>query len=305
MTGPPEVAGEVWLIANPLAGAGRGARHASLATKALRDAGIPCRLIHPSSTADTTRTAAEAVAAGPRAVVACGGDGTVHAVLQGLIGSDVPLGIVAGGSGDDIAAGLGFATGDGDNIATGLVRALGVAPIRLIDVGEVTADDGTRRYFLGVLSTGFDSSVNERANTMSRLGGQRYNIAIVRELASFTALDYTVDIDGEIHTGPGMLVSVGNGPRYGGGMRVCPDALSDDGLLDVTWLGAVSKPTFLRVFPSVFKGTHIHHPAVRTYRGRTFRISAAGQLAYADGERIGPLPISISVHAGALRVLPA
>ena len=101
-----------------------------------------------------------------------------------------------------------------------------------------------------------------------------------------------------------MLVSVGNGSRYGGGMRICPDARSDDGLLDVTWLGAVSKPTFLRVFPSVFRGTHVEHPAVRTFRGRSMRIAAEGQIAYADGERIGPLPVEIEVRPSALRVLP-
>jgi diacylglycerol kinase (ATP) len=140
---------------------------------------------------------------------------------------------------------------------------------------------------------------------MTRLGGQRYNIAIVRELASFHPLSYLVDIDGESISGLGMLVSVGNGPRYGGGMRICPDARPDDGLLDITWLGAVSKTTFLRVFPSVFKGTHIHHPAVRTYRGRAMTISAAGQMAYADGERIGPLPVVIEVRPATLRVLSA
>jgi diacylglycerol kinase (ATP) len=299
------VPGDVWLIANPQAGGGRGSRHASVAAKALHDAQIPCRLVHPSSTSDTTRSAAEAVAAGARAVVACGGDGTVHAALQALVGTPVPLGIVAGGSGDDIAAGLGYPTGDADRIAAFLVRSLDTDALRTVDVGEARTLDGTRRYFLGVLSTGFDSSVNERANAMTRLGGQRYNIAIVRELASFRPLSYRVDIDGESISGLGMLVSVGNGPRYGGGMRICPDARPDDGLLDVTWLGAVSKTTFLRVFPSVFKGTHIHHPAVRTYRGRAMTIAAAGQMAYADGERIGPLPVEIDVRPATLRVLSA
>ena len=176
--------------------------------------------------------------------------------------------------------------------------------MRVLDVGAARSDDGVERFFLGVLSTGFDSSVNERANAMRRLAGHRYNIAIVRELASFRALDYDVVIDGVRERAPGMLVSVGNGSRYGGGMRICPDALSDDGLLDVTWLGAVSKPTFLRVFPSVFRGTHVEHPAVRTFRGRSIRIAAEGQIAYADGERIGPLPVEIEVRPSALRVLP-
>jgi diacylglycerol kinase (ATP) len=298
------VSGEVWLVVNPQAGGGRGARHASVVANALRLAGVPCRLVQPTSAGDTTLAALRAVRAEARAVIACGGDGTVHAVLQAMVGSAVPMGLVAGGSGDDIAAGLGHPINGAEAIAAGLVAALASGRERLLDVGFARSGDGQERYFLGVLSTGFDSSVNERANAMPRLGGHRYNVAIARELASFRALDYDVVIDGVHQQGPGMLVSVGNGSRYGGGMRVCPDAIPDDGLLDVTWLGAVSKPTFLRVFPSVFKGTHVDHPAVRTFRGRSLRIAAPGQVAYADGERIGPLPVEIEVRPGALRVLP-
>jgi diacylglycerol kinase (ATP) len=298
------VGADVWLIANPLAGDGRGARHASVVARTLQQAGVPCRLVQPSSAADSTAAASTAIRAGARAVVACGGDGTVNAVLQAMVGSPVPMGMVAGGSGDDIAAGLGYPTHGAETIAAAFVESLTRGDHRLLDVGFARSDDGVERHFLGVLSTGFDSSVNERANSMRRLAGHRYNVAIIRELASFRALDYEVVIDGVRESAPGMLVSVGNGSRYGGGMRVCPDALPDDGLLDVTWLGAVSKPTFLRVFPSVFRGTHVEHPAVRTFRGRTLRIAADGQIAYADGERIGPLPVDIEVRPGALRVLP-
>jgi diacylglycerol kinase (ATP) len=297
------VQGEVVLLANRTAGGGRGSKYAAVAARALSDAQVRCRLVHPSSSADTTSAAAEAVRAGAAAVVACGGDGTVHAVLQALVGTEVPLGIVPGGSGDDIASGLGLTTGDADTIAAALVAAVTTGSHRFVDVGEARALDGTRRFFLGVMSTGFDSSVNERANTMSRLGGHRYNVALVRELASFRPLDYDVTIDGEHITGPGILVSVGNGPSYGGGMRICPDASCDDGLLDVTWLGAVSKVTLLRVFPTVFSGRHVQHPAVSTYRGRSLTIDVAGQVAYADGERVGPTPVSVDVRPGALRVL--
>jgi diacylglycerol kinase (ATP) len=296
--------GDVWLIANPLAGGGRGARHASAAAHALQQAGVACRLLQPTSAGDSTAAARDAVSAGARAVLACGGDGTVHAVLQALVDTPIPLGIVAGGSGDDIAAGLGFTTHGAQAIADGLVATLARGETRVLDVGIARSSDGVERFFLGVLSTGFDSSVNERANAMRRLAGHRYNIAIARELASFRALEYDVVIDGVQHRAPGMLVSVGNGSRYGGGMRICPDARPDDGELDVTWLGAVSKPTFLRVFPSVFRGTHVEHPAVRTFRGRSLRIAAEGQIAYADGERIGPLPVEIEVRPAALRVLP-
>jgi diacylglycerol kinase (ATP) len=297
------VGSDVWLVANPAAGGGRGARHASMAAKSIRDAGVDCRLVQPVSAADATDTARRAAESGAAAVVACGGDGTVHAVLQGLVGTDTPLGIVAGGSGDDIATGLGLATASPAAAARQIIESLAHGRIRNIDVAEATTADGTRRFFLGVMSTGFDSSVNERANRMSRLGGQRYNIAIVRELASFKPLDYRVEIDGVELVEPGMLVSVGNGPQYGGGMRVCPFAEPDDGELDVTWLGALSRPAFLRVFPTVFTGEHVHHPAVHTYRGKSLRIEAAGQMAYADGERIGPLPVTVQVRPRVLRVL--
>jgi diacylglycerol kinase (ATP) len=188
-------------------------------------------------------------------------------------------------------------------MASALVALLGSGLVRSVDVAEVRTGDGVAHFFLGVMSTGFDSNVNERANAMSRLGGSRYNIAIVRELASFRPLEYSVRIDGTDHTSTGMLVSVGNGPRYGGGMLVCPDARVDDGILDLTWLNEVSKATFLRVLPTVFKGAHVKHSSVHTYRGRHIEISSPDQIAYADGERLGPLPVSVDVRPGVLRVL--
>jgi diacylglycerol kinase (ATP) len=86
-------------------------------------------------------------------------------------------------------------------------------------------------------------------------------------------------------------------------MQICPAAVPDDGTFDVTWLGAVSTLTFLRVFPKVFKGTHVQHPSVRTYTGQAITIDAPGQVAYADGERIGPLPVAIQMQSHALHVL--
>ena len=285
-----------------VAGGGRSARLASTAARRLADSGIECTLVHPTSAADTRAVVRRALAADASVVVACGGDGTVHAVAQELVGGPTPLGILPGGSGDDIAGSLGFGGGP-EAVLAGLTRAIAAGESRWVDVGEVTAADGERRVFLAVLSTGFDSSVNERANTMSRLGGQRYNAAMLRELASFRPLPYRVVVDGVVHEGSGMLVSVGNGPRFGGGMLVCPTASIDDGELDITWLGAISIPAFLGVFPRVYKGTHVDHPAVEVLRGRSLEIEAPGQVAYADGERIGPLPVSVEVRPAALRVL--
>lgn len=299
MSGPSHV----WLISNPTAGGGRGRHCAERTADILNGAGLPCVLIEPTSAEGTTEAAREAVRQGATTVLACGGDGTVHGVVQALVDTDVALGIVPCGSGDDIALALGFPSEDVETSVDYLLSAITTGSTRVVDTGRAVAADGTTRDFLAILSTGFDSAVNERANTMTRLGGQRYNVAMVRELASFRPSHYDLQLDDEIVSGEAMLVAVGNGPTYGGGMRICPRAKIDDGLLDVTWLSAMTKPDFLRAFPSVFTGKHVSHRAVRTFRSRMLSISAEGQIAYADGERVGPLPVTIEARRGALRVL--
>lgn len=300
---------DVWLVVNPRAGGGRAQRRAEQAHHALVTAGLTCTVRVPSSS-DGTRTAVqEATEAGAAVLVACGGDGTVHEVVQALPTQGPVLGIMPGGSGDDLAAALGFRRGRPEQDALALARAaLRVAmdpeSCRHVDLGVVTAADGVPQAFLGIVSTGFDSAVNERANRMRRWGGARYLAAMSRELVSFRPAPYAMEVDGRAVHGTAMLVAVGNGGRYGGGMRVCPDATPDDGVLDVTWLSAVSRPRFVRSFPSVYRGTHVRQPYVRTFRGATIRIEASGQVAYADGELVGPLPVTIEVRAGALRILP-
>jgi len=294
---------DVWLIANPTAGGGRGRRVAATAVEALGAAGIASRMVEPTSAVGTTSAARDAVESGATVVVACGGDGTVHCVVQALVGTQTALGIIPCGSGDDIARALGFMDANAAAPAEYVIRAIQSGGSRAVDVGHAVAHDATARHFVAVLSTGFDSAVNERANTMMRLRGQRYNVAMVREIASFTPSHYELRLDDEVITGEAMLVAIGNGATYGGGMRICPSASTDDGQFDITWLSAMSKPAFLRAFPSVFSGKHVHNPAVRTFRGSALTISAAGQVAYADGERIGPLPITIEARPGALRVL--
>ena len=99
-----------------------------------------------------------------------------------------------------------------------------------------------------------------------------------------------------------MMLAIGNGPSYGGGMFVCPNADLDDAKLDLTFLTKTNRATFLTIFPRVFKGTHIHHPSVRSLRGATIRVEAQGQTAFADGERVGPLPVDVGVVPRGLRV---
>jgi diacylglycerol kinase (ATP) len=141
------------------------------------------------------------------------------------------------------------------------------------------------------LSTGFDSVVNERANTMQwPKGPMKYNAAIALELPRFTPRHYEIILDDRTISTEAMLIAVANGRSYGGGMLVCPNANISDDLFDVMVLRPVTKLEFIKVFPRVFAGTHVSHPAVEIVRSRSVRIESKA-VAYADGERIGQLPI--------------
>jgi diacylglycerol kinase (ATP) len=168
----------------------------------------------------------------------------------------------------------------------------------------MAAPDGYHAWFGAVLAAGFDALVNERANAMTwPKGRRRYDIATLRELVSLRARRYRVTLDGELLEQDANLVAVGNTPSYGGGLRMCPNADPTDGLLDVLVGGPISRGTLLRLYPKVFKGTHVQHPLVSTYRARTVTVEADGIIGYADGERTHALPLTITAEPGALRVL--
>jgi diacylglycerol kinase (ATP) len=285
---------KIALLVNPTSGKGRAARIAGPVAIRLRAGGAEVTEIVGADAADAEDQARKAVADGIDALVALGGDGIVHTAIQAVADTGVPLGIVGAGTGNDLARELHI-PGD-PTAAADLV--LSATPRRIDGVRS----DG--RWFGGVLGSGFDSMVNERANTMSwPKGKSRYNLAILAELRVFKPLPFRLTLDGEVWETEAMLVAVGNGTSYGAGMRVCPDAILDDGLLDVTVLGPVSKLTFIRTFPNVYKGTHVRRSEVTVRRAREVRLESPGVVAYADGERFAPLPITCTCVPGALTVL--
>jgi diacylglycerol kinase (ATP) len=244
----------------------------------------------------------------PDALVVVGGDGMVNLGVNLLAGTRVPLGIVPSGTGNDMARGLGIPHDDTE----AAIRMLGErlqAPPRVIDAVRIrwTDDDGTpgERRFACALSAGFDAIVNERANLMRRpKGPSRYILALLAELAGLRPLRYRVTLDDEQLELDALLVSVGNNVSLGGGMKITPDAALDDGLLDVMLVKPLSRLAFLRIFPRVFRGEHTSDPRVVMRRAKRIRIEVDAPLvAYADGERIGPLPVDLEVEPGALRVL--
>ncbi|TPW99506.1 diacylglycerol kinase, partial [Schumannella luteola] len=194
-----------------------------------------------------------AVRARPDALVVVGGDGMVHLGVNLVAGTRVPLGIVPSGTGNDMARGLGIPHDDTE----AAIRMLGDAlerPARVIDAVRIewTDADGSRgeRRFACALSAGFDAAVNERANLMRRpKGASRYVIALLAELARLRPAHYRVALDGEVLEQDALMVSAGNNVSLGGGMKITPDAVLDDGLLDVMIVAPMSRAKFLRLFP--------------------------------------------------------
>lgn len=234
-------------------------------------------------------------------LVVVGGDGMVSLGTNLLAGTRRPLAIVPCGTGNDLARGLGIPVDDTDAAIRQLIDAL-TRPPRAIDAARVHRGN-TTTWFAGVLSAGFDAVVNERANRMRRPRGKsRYTLAMLLVLATFRPITYRLTVDGTQRRARAMLISVANNVSIGGGMRIVPGAVIDDGLLDLFIVAPLSRAGFLRVFPKVFSGTHTTLPQVEITRCRSIRIDADRVVAYADGERVGTLPVQIDVVPGALFV---
>jgi diacylglycerol kinase (ATP) len=236
------------------------------------------------------------------ALIVVGGDGMVSLGVNAVAETGIPLGVVPVGTGNDTARNIGMPIGEPAGAARLIVAALEREP-HTMDAGKVTHGPHTTWVF-GALSAGFDAAVNERANFMSWPSSEhRYTIAVVRELLTFRAPHYRVVVDGQARAFSAMLVAVANHSSIGGGMRIVPEAEMDDGRFDLFVVDRMSKLRFLRVFPKVFKGEHTELPEVHLERVSRVRIEAPGVIAYADGERIGPLPVELTVVPGAMRLL--
>lgn len=283
----------VALIVNPAAGGGRMLRLLPGVERWLRvhDVGY-----HVERTTDIEHARELARAAAQAGEVACafGGDGIVGAVAGALVGTDGLLAVLPGGRGNDFARAAG--------IPKSPVAACAVferSHERRIDLGEV---DGRR--FVGIASCGFDSDANRIANVTKVPGEAAYAYAAVRALISWKPADFVVTIDGERGAFRGYSVAAANGPAYGGGMFLAPDAQLDDGQLDVVTITGVSKVRFVTQLPKVFRGTHVRNPEVDVRRGREVEISADRPFTlYADGDPIAELPATIRTLPGAVRML--
>jgi diacylglycerol kinase (ATP) len=286
---------EIALLTNPTAGKGRGAKVRPRAVARLRGAGLTVRDLQGRDAPEALELARQCVADGVDSLVVCGGDGMVHLAVQAVATTGIPLGIVPAGTGNDVARYFDLPRKDPDAAVDRVIAG----STRTIDL----ARSGSQ-FFVTVLAAGFDAVVNERANRMTWPRGQmRYNIATLAELRVFEPLPYILQLDDRQISLEAMLVAIGNGPSFGGGLRITEGAVLDDGLLDVVIIKPISRTDLIRTYPRLFKGTHVHHPQYEHHLVRSVTVAAPGIISYADGERFGPLPLTVECSPGALTVL--
>lgn len=289
------------LVVNPTSGKGRGRTYGERARAVLEAVGRDVRFIVGRDAEEAANNAREALDRNAEALVVVGGDGMVSLGLQLVAGTGVPLGVIPAGTGNDVARYLDLPLRDPETAA----RIIAAGHTGTFDLGRISGPGSLApRWFGTVLACGLDSKVNERANRMRRpKGPSRYTLALLAELPSFHAIPFVLEADGARAELRGMLVAVGNGPSYGGGIRICPQADAHDGRFQITLVDEVSKPTLLRIFPKAFSGRHIEHPRVRIRHAAAVELSSTAEQTvsiWADGEWAGVLPARIETVPGAL-----
>lgn len=295
-------------IANPRAGGGRAGRLLARIRAWLAARGIDGALHETRARGDAERLAASAASRGHDRVVSVGGDGTFQEVVNGLLAGGGPspsVGLVPGGRGNDVARDLGLPA----ELEACLAIATGEAT-RAFDLAQATGADGRVRWFAAAGGAGFDAQVAHTMEYERRFwmrGEAGYMLATLNELRRFRNHQLRItlrDAQGErSFAGKFLFVAFSNGTCYGGGMRICPEARTDDGLLDVCLVGDLSRFEALRELPGIYQARHVRHPAVRMLRAQSLRIEGeAGTRAHLDGEPCGGLPLEVGVRAAALRV---
>ncbi|MEB3982471.1 diacylglycerol kinase [Mycobacterium sp. 663a-19] len=296
--------GKVTALTNPVSGHGAAIRAAQRAIARLHDRGVQVTEIIGDDAQDARHLVAAELERGTDAVMVTGGDGVVSNALQVLAGTDVPLGIIPAGTGNDHAREFAIPTKDpeaaADVVADGWTQTIDLGRIQWADGPEKSA-----KWFGTVAAAGFDSLVTDRANRMSWPHGRlRYYIAMLAELSQLRMLPFRLVLDGTKEIDADItLAAFGNTRSYGGGLLICPRADPTDGLLDITMAHSASRTKLLRLFPTVMKGTHVDLDEVSTARAKSVHVECPGINVYADGDFASPLPAEISAVPAALQIL--
>ncbi len=233
-------------------------------------------------------------------LVVVGGDGMFHLAVNAVGVSGVPIGLVAAGTGNDSARALGLPIHDVKAAVEQIIKNL--RKPRTVDLISSVSESKTF-YSFGAVSAGFDALVNRRANTWNWIKGPvKYRLAMYRELMAFKPIPYRLVIDGVARELEANLCTVANAPSYGGGLLITPEASVIDGKIDLFILHSISRMELIKIFPSVYEGKHVTHPAVEIIRAKSVEIHSAGMPAYSDGQHVGESPVICKVLPGALKV---
>jgi len=284
------------ILLNPNSGRGRARMVLREALQVMRREGVEADVQESRDAPHLLSLARQAAADKPDAIVSLGGDGTQHFVLNGVAGSEIPLGIIPCGSGNDFAKGLGI-------------------PIRTRAAAEVLCAGKTRRVDLGrvgntvygcIAGAGFDSVVTRYANERVRRlrGSWAYAWAILRCLETYRPEPLEIVSDTRDFSGEVIFAVVGNNVSYGGGIHLTPRAKLDDGLLDVCIVPYLRKWELLRWVPRAYRGEHLQHPRIIYFQARKVSLSTTSHLElFGDGEFMQELPATIEVVPGAQPVV--
>ena len=287
------------LIINPTSGKGNGKVHGDKAKQTLIDGGADVLDLSGSTFDEALKNGRAAIATeGLEGLIVAGGDGMAHMGANICANTDVPMGLVACGTGNDAARAMGLPVVDGVASAQTILDGF----TKSFDLGRGSNEDRTFHYF-GSISAGFDAVVNARANQWSwPKGPSRYVLAMLRELAVFKPLAYKAVVDGAPRELDAILCAVANSRSFGGGMLITPEASIQDGELDLFIVHPLSRPAFLKMFPKVYTGGHVTHPAVEIVRAKSIYLDAGQIPTFADGEYVGNKPMQIDVVPSAIKV---
>ncbi len=279
------------VVVNPRAGRGKGAQRGAEVHAELDRLGLHVTRHVPASRSDADAVLNRLATTAERVVVV-GGDGIVHQAANALVGTEVVLGIVASGTGNDTVTGLGLP----DDTAQAVAAACGDA----VAIDLIRCEAGVA---VTIAAMGFGVAVNERAETMSfPKGGSKYTVASLLHLRHLAPEPCVLVVDGVSHEIAPNMISIANTTHFGGGMKVAPHAKPDDGLLDVVVMGPASRTAFVRLLPTVFSGRHVRSPYVQIFRGAEVRLESSTARVRADGEPFGVLPMTFTAESAALSV---
>ena len=296
--------GPLVLIANPNAGRGAVDRALPRIEGVLADKNLSYRIVRTTHPGHATEAARQALSDGERYLVAVGGDGTVHEVVNGMVrdggpvAADAVLGVVAAGSGCDFVRSFGLPP----DTAQAAERLAGDR-VRTIDVGTVTCADGTTRCFVNIAEAGLGGAVVARAANLGKLlGGARYAAGFWLTLPRFRPAAVRLDADGQYHAWRAFNVVVANCRFYGGGMQISPNSDPCDCLLDILVMTGPKSDSFTTL-PKVYSGAHLPHRNIAELRTAQLSIEADTPFPVeADGELLGVTPASFGIIPSCVRL---